>query len=444
MIIGAGPGGYETALSAARSGIETILIESGDVGGTCLNAGCIPTKSLCRSARLADEFSSAERFGFDNVGYSLDFRKVMERKRAVVEQLRGNVETLLCNPLIHLIRGEASFSGSRSVTVDGEEYSADDIIIATGSLPASLPIEGCDLPGVITSTELLDSEELPKRLCIIGAGVIGLEFASIFRSFGCDVTVLEYAKEVLPRCDSDMAKRLRQSLGKRGIEIVVQAEVKRIELSDGGELTVAYERKGKEAAAVADKVLMAVGRKPNLEKLNLDKAGVEYGKRGITVDDDMRTSTEHIYAIGDVNGLTMLAHAATYQGIRALNAISGVADETDLNVVPSAVFTVPECASVGFTEDECKEQGMEYKCLKSFYRANGKAVCLGETDGYCKLIVGAGGRLLGCHIIGEHSADIIQEITGLIAAKADLNRLKSVIHPHPALCEVVQSAAHSL
>lgn len=442
IIIGAGPGGYETALLATRRGIDTVLIEAGEVGGTCLNEGCIPTKAFCRNAQLIEDLAKSDTFGVEDVVYSFDFSVAAQRKNAIVEQLKNGVKTLLANPRIQLVQGTARFVDTHTVAVGEETFTAENIIIATGSTAAMLPIPGNDLPSVITSRELLDIDHVPHRLCIIGAGVIGLEFASIFTSFGSEVTVVEYAKEILPRFDSDMAKRLRQSLGKRGITITTQAAVSAIAQS-GDELTVTYTRKGKEETVVADKVLMAVGRRPNLSSLNLEDVGVEATPRGVVVNENMQTSVPHIYAIGDIIGGYLLAHAATFQGIRALNHIMGIPDKLNLNVMPAAVFTMPEAATVGLTEDECKEKGIACTCKKSFFRANGKAVCLDETDGFCKLVVGADGKLLGCHLFGPHAADLVQEVCALISVGATLDDLQNIVHTHPTLGEVIQTAAHS-
>ena len=462
IIIGAGPGGYETALLAAKRGVEVILVEAGHVGGTCLNEGCIPTKSFCRNAEVLDELREAETFGVTGLSYDFDFKAVAARKNAVVEQLRGGVEGLLGHKQITLVRGKASFKDQHTVSVipsdpsvipseaEGRvekslEYSADYIIIAAGSVSASLPIPGADLPGVLTSREILDLEEVPARLCVIGGGVIGLEFASVFRSFGSEVTVLEYFKDILPRFDSDLSKRLKQSLGKRGIEINTQAQVTGITIDDSSVYKVSYTRKGKEETVEADRVLMAVGRKANVDSLNLADAGIEFTPRGIVVDDrTMQTNVPHIYAIGDINGKMMLAHAATFQGIVALDHIMGIENNIDLSVMPAAVFTTPEAASVGMTEDECKEAGRSVKCLKSFFRANGKAVTMAQTDGFCKLVVDAEtGEILGCHIFGPHASDIVQEVCALISRKATIEQFKDIIHTHPTLTEVLQSAAHN-
>ncbi len=443
IIIGAGPGGYETAVLAAKRGVETIIIEAGPVGGTCLNEGCIPTKSFCKNAEVVDGLKEAEAFGITGLEYNFDFGAVVARKNSVVEQLRGGVEGLLGHKLITLIHGKAAFKDAHTVVVDGQEYYGDYIIVATGSVSASLPIPGADLPGILTSKEILDIQGIPQRLCVIGGGVIGLEFASIFRSFGSEVTVVEYCRDILPRFDTDLAKRLKQSLGKRGIEINTQSQVLSIAENDG-KYIVTYSRKGKEETVAADKVLMAVGRRPNVNSLNLADAGIEFTQKGIIVNDFMQTNVPHIYAVGDINGKMMLAHAATFQGIVALDHIMGIENEIDLSVIPAAVFTSPEAASVGRTEDECREAGIPVKCLKSFFRANGKAVTMAETDGFCKLVVHAEtGHVLGCHLFGPHASDIVQEACAMISRKATLKEFQDIIHTHPTLCEVLQMAVHS-
>ena len=442
IIIGGGPGGYETALLAAQRGLDVTLIERGNLGGTCLNEGCIPTKTLCRSAALACDMKKAAELGVAVGDWSVDFPTIMARKNAVVEQLRTGVEALMRHPKISLVTGDARFVDALTVEVAGERYAARDVIIATGSTAATLPIEGADLPGVVTSKELLDLHELPQRLIVIGAGVIGLEFASIFHALGSNVTVLEYAREVLPHFDTDMAKRLRQSLGKRGIVIETQAAVKSVAKINSS-LAVNYEKKGKTLAVEADVVLMAVGRKANVSSLNLDDVGIDYTQRGITVDDNMLTNVPHVYAIGDINGKMMLAHAATFQGVCALNHIMGESCRVRLDVMPAAVFTMPEAATVGLTEDDCKERGIEYVAKKSFFRANGKALSIGEPEGYCKLLVAADHRLLGCHILGAHASDVVQEVCALITRGASCDDLALTIHAHPTLSEVVLSAARS-
>lgn len=428
MIIGAGPGGYETAVEAAKRGLEVTLISEGPLGGTCLNEGCIPTKTFCHYAELIEQNLKA---GLD---CKPSFAAVAERKQAVIEQLRGGIDMLLKN--IQVVRGKAQFKDSKTVLCDGQEYTAEKIIIATGSVSASLPIPGAD--SCLTSKEILDLTEVPESLCVIGGGVIGLEFASIFRSFGSEVTVLEFCPNILPRFDVDLAKRLKQTLTKRGINIEVLAQVTAI---DGN--TVTYIKKDKEFTVQADKILMAVGRSPNTDVLNLEAAGIDYTRKGITVNDRFETSVPGIFAVGDVTGGIMLAHAATYQGLHALNYICGQQDSIRFDLIPAAVFTMPEVAMVGHTEEQCKEQGLQVRCLKSFYRANGKAVSMDETDGYCKLIVSENGVILGAHLMGAHASDLIHEIAAVMNINGTLEQLRYVIHAHPTLSEVLQAAIHN-
>lgn len=455
LIIGAGPGGYETAVAASKHGLDVTIVSDGPVGGTCLNEGCIPTKSLCRNAEVLDTLAESSVFGIDNLSYSFDFKKVIARKNEVVARLKSGVEFLLESKNITLIYGKAVFKDAHTVAVtspEGKETAlkADKIIIATGSYSASLPIPGAELEGVISSKEILEMEEVPQRLCIIGAGVIGLEFASIFKSFGSEVNVIEYCKDILPRFDIDLAKRLKHTLSNRGISIETSAQVMRIDKTDEG-LEVTYKKKDKEIKVVADKVLMAVGRRPNVLSVRPDVAGLEFTPKGIVVDGNMRTNVPGVYAIGDVAGGMMLAHVATFQGFKVLADILGESREIDFSVVPAAVFTNPEVGVVGMTEEECKEKGLQIKCLKSFFRANGKALSMNAPEGYCKLIVYTGeddndlqhGRILGCHIMGAHASDIIQEIAVLMNTKATISDFQNIIHAHPTLTEVVQEASFS-
>ena len=456
-VIGAGPGGYKTALDAAAKGIDVTLVSAGPVGGTCLNEGCIPTKSFCREAEVLETVRKAAVFGVEVSEPRFDIKSAVARKDAVVSQLRSGIDFLLEKQKVRVIRGTARFMDGRTVAVappEGgpeETVTSDYIIIATGSVSASLPVPGCDLDGVVTSARMLSPESVPPRLCIIGAGVIGLELASVYHSFGSDVTVLEYCKEILPRFDTDLAKRLKQSLSKRGIRIETSAQVREIAADGGDALAVVYEKKGEEVRCGADKVLMAVGRRPNVGGLDLEAAGVEYGPRGIVTDGNMRTNVPHIFAVGDVRGGMMLAHVAEFEGTRALNAIlaerSGAvpSDGIRLDIVPAAVFTSPEAATVGLTEDECKAKGIPVHCLKSFFRANGKAVSMDETEGFCKVVAAdaggdyAEGQILGCHLFGAHSADIVQEIAALMNFNATVDDLKRIIHAHPTLSEVLLS-----
>lgn len=438
IIIGAGPGGYETAADAAAHGLTVAIVERDQMGGTCLNRGCIPTKALCRNAEVVNLMLESEVWGVKTGEIAFDYAPVFERKEAVVKQLREGVEMLMGAPGITAIKGEASLKDANTVVVNGEEYKAKNIIIATGSAPRGLPIPGAEL--AMTSDDILAMETLPKSLCIVGGGVIGMEFAAVFSTFGVEVTVIEYCKEILPPFDKDVAKRLKTVLSKRGIKIITSAAVNGITQGEDG-MTVTYELKGKPQSVTAEKVLMSVGRQPVLPQ-GLDTVGITVGRRGIEVDDNMMTNVPGVYAIGDVNGRMMLAHAASAQGQRALHAIMGKADDIKLDIVPSAVFTVPELAMVGLTEEQCAEKGLDVTVKKAFFRSNGKAVSMNETDGLLKMIVdNATRQIVGCHICGAHAADLIQEVVTAMNAGATVDLLATSIHGHPTLSEVTLTAA---
>ena len=409
IIIGAGPGGYRAAEYAAKQGLKVVILEGSEVGGTCLNVGCIPTKTYVHSATFAE---------------------ARERMATVVPQLRQGVEGILSHPNITLIREKGAFVDAHTVG----EYTADNIIIATGSETKWLPIKGKDDPRVVDSTGLLNLETQPKRLAIIGAGVIGMEFASVFNRFGTEVTVIEYLKECLPALDSDIAKRLRKYLErprvgdgtseiKQGITFKMKTAVEDIADID------------------ADVILMATGRKPRMQA-DFANAGIEYDERkGVAVDENFKTTVNGIYAIGDVNGKQMLAHAAEMQAIHAVNQIIGKPDNIRFDIMPAAIFTQPEAACVGPTEDQLKADGIAYECKKSFWRANGKAMAMGETEGLLKLFVSPeDGAILGCHAYGAHSADIVQEVSVLMCKHTTITELADMVHIHPTLSEILKSA----
>ena len=401
IIIGAGPGGYRAAEYAAKKGLKVVIFEAENVGGTCLNVGCIPTKTYVHSAT---------------------FEEARERMAQVVPQLRSGVETLLSHPNITLVREKAAFVDAHTVG----DYTAPHIIIATGSETKMIPVQGLDDPRVVDSTGLLQLETLPKRLCIIGAGVIGMEFASVFRRFGAEVTVIEYLKECLPALDGDIAKRLRKYLEKQGITFKMKTAVQNLADID------------------ADTILMATGRKPRVQA-DFANAGFEFDERkGITTDEHFETTVKGIYAIGDVNGRQMLAHAAEMQAVRAVNHILGVADGIRFDIMPAAIFTAPEAACVGPTEDQLKEQGTAYTCKKAFWRANGKALAMNESEGMLKLFASqTDGRILGCHAYGAHAADIVQEVSALMCRDTTVEQLRDIVHIHPTLSEILLSAAEA-
>ena len=427
IIIGAGPGGYRAAEYAAKQGLKVVIFEDADVGGTCLNVGCIPTKTYVHSATFAE---------------------ARERMAQVVSQLRQGVEGILSHPNITLVREKGAFVDA--CTVNG--YTAPHIIIATGSETKWLPIPGTDDPRVVDSTGLLQLDTLPRRLAIIGAGVIGMEFASVFHRFGSEVTVIEYLKECLPALDSDIAKRLRKQMEKEGITFHMQCGVKQI--ADG---EVFFEdKKGNTQSVEADIILMATGRKPRTEGLNLEALGLTLSPNAplpadpttflIPPSSFLLPPSSKIYSLGDVNGRQMLAHAAEMQAVRIVNQILGKADAIDFNIMPAAIFTSPEAACVGPTEDQLKEQGVAYVCKKSFWRANGKALAMGETEGLLKLFITppsegqGGGLILGCHAYGAHAADIIQEVSVLMCKYTTVSELADMIHIHPTLSEILRNA----
>ena len=445
IIIGAGPGGYETALRAAARGLKTVLFNGTQLGGTCLNEGCIPTKCMVRDAAVVSECRRAPEFGVQEIKWDVDFNKVVTRREAVVSQLRDGVAGMLARAGVTVVNAMARFKDEFTVVADGVEYNAEHIVIATGSKSKALPIPNADAEWVLDSSKILKLEYIPAQLVVVGGGVIGLEFASVFNAFGSEVTVIEFMKNILPPFDSDISKRLKQTLQKRGVKILTGAAVKKVEQIYDYKIQTTYELKGKEETVISSDLLMAVGRCPNVEGLNLEAAGVEYSPKGIPVDENMRTNVDHIYAIGDVNARMMLAHVATFQGIRALNSIQGKADDINLDVVPSAVFTDPECAMAGMTEDEAKAAGINVKCGKSFYRANGKALAMGESDGLVKLVFDADTDVLvGAHIMGADAALLAQQCADFITLRATRTRICQTVFGHPTLSELILAAAESV
>ena len=407
IIVGAGPGGYCAAEYAAKQGLKVVVFEDDHVGGTCLNVGCIPTKTYAHSA---------------------SFNEARERMAQVVPTLRSGVEGILSHPNITLVRERGVFTDVHTVG----DFTAENIIIATGSETKLLPIAGVDDARVVDSAGLLQLGTLPKHLTIIGAGVIGMEFASVFHRFGSEVTVIEYLKECLPALDSDIAKRLRKTLEKRGITFKMKTAVENIADID------------------ADVILMATGRKPRTEGLNLENLGVGLAPNGaIQVNENFEvishhsTLASHLYAIGDVNGRQMLAHAAEMQAIHAVNHILGRTDTIRFDVMPAAIFTMPEAACVGPTEDQLKSEGTDYQCRKAFWRANGKAMAMGETEGMLKLFSDRDNHILGCHAYGAHAADIVQEVSVLMCRDTTIAQLRDMVHIHPTLGEILLTAANA-
>lgn len=437
IIIGAGPGGYETAIAASELDITVTLIERDSLGGTCLNRGCIPTKALARCARAVTDIRHSAGFGIDVPSFTPSLQRAIERKDDIVSSLREGIRQLLAG--VNIVNGDASFKDATTVVVGDNEHTAPHIIVATGSSPASLPIAGAEY--AVSSDFILSMTTLPRSIAIIGGGVIGMEFASILNAYGVEVTVIEYCKEILPTFDRDISRRLKQKLSRQGIRFITSAAATPI-ASDG---TVSYEAKGKPGSVTAEMVLMAVGRKPVIPA-GLDRLGVGITRRGITVDDNMYTGVGGIYAIGDVNGRCQLAHAATAQGRHALARLLGRESHTRLDIIPSAVYTTPECAMVGLTGEQCDAQGIPHSDIKVTLRGNGRAMTLGETDGLVKLICSdplAPGpqRILGCHVMAPEADLLVQEAAVAMAAGFSPAQLADTIHAHPTLSEAIRDAA---
>ena len=446
IIIGAGPGGYRAAELAAKGGLQVVIVERSHLGGTCLNEGCIPTKCYARNAEALMLVNEASTFGI-NISSIPTFclSQARERKEEVVKQLREGIGTLLSHPAITIMEGDARFIDSHTVTIEADKpeiVTAPNIIIATGSVPKRLPIKLSDDCQVLDSSDLLQLDSLPRRLCIIGAGVIGMEFASIFNAFGTEVTVVEYLRECLPQLDSDIAKRLRKALERRGVKFCMQSSVTAIERHGDEKLINFTDKKGRQLIIQADEVLMAVGRAPRITG-DLQEVGIDCDKRaGIHVDGNLQTNVPGVYAIGDVNGLQMLAHAAEAQACQVVAHILSNAEAKGKRDIPAAIFTFPEAACVGKSEDRLKEEGKPYECRKAFHRANGKALAMAEAEGMLKLLSEPhAGRIVGCHAYGAHAADMVQEVSVLMEMQVTVRQLREMIHIHPTISEIIVSAA---
>lgn len=429
IIIGGGPGGYPAAQIAAAEGLNVVLIERDRLGGTCLNRGCIPTKAMTRVAEVAMTVTDAADYGVETVGcpVSIDYQRATRHRDEVVTAMREGLASTMAN--VNIVIGEAVVDSTEppTVTAAGTTFTAPRLIVATGAAPARLPIEGADL--ALTSDDLTTGSTLPESLVVIGGGVIGLEFASIFNALGSKVTIVEFLPEILPPCDAEIAKRLRTALKRRGIDIITDAAV--TALRPGMEID--YQRRGKTATLQAEAVLMAVGRRAVVPRgLN-----VELNHNGsIKVDPEtFETSAKGVYAVGDVNGICQLAHAATAQAERVMGR------EINLSVIPSAVFTSPEVAMVGKTEKQALESGHDITVGKAMFRSNGKAQAMGETDGLVKVIVNRDNDLLlGAFIVGPHAADLIEELSLAMSSRLPVREILSSVHAHPTLSETVTAA----
>jgi len=441
-VIGAGPGGYVAAIRASQLGQKTCVIEQAEVGGTCLNRGCIPTKALWHSAKLLANMQRAGEFGIDSKTAKINFKTAQERAAKVISTLGKGVQGLLKKNKVELINGTATLKGEREVQVaSGKnklDITASHIIVATGSEPAKPDAFPFDGKAVITSDEMLRAKKLPESAIIVGAGYIGCEFASILNAFGVKVTLVEALERILPNLDADLASELARAFKKR--KIAVHAGTKIEELKVGKKGVTAKISGGKSLSA--EIALICVGRKPRVEEVGLAEVGVEMENGAIKRDEECRTTVPSIYAIGDVASPIQLAHWASAEGKVAAESAAGEFSRSDTKAVPSCIFTIPEIASVGMTEDEAKEKGFKVRSVKFPFRNLGKSLVAGELDGFFKLVAEEEtGELLGAQIIGDNASDIIAELALAIRLECTVEELARTVHAHPTFAEGIMEAA---
>ena len=448
IVIGAGPGGYEAALHAAKLGLKTAVVEKRDVGGTCLNRGCIPTKALLHASGVYEEAKSGSALGVAAENLSYDLSAMFAYKQQVVEKLRAGVEGLFKSAKVTLLRGAGTLTGPNTVQVAGENegvYTAQSILLATGSVPARPPIPGLDLPGVMTSDELLNGEGGAfSSLVIIGGGVIGMEFATFYSDLGVSVTVVEGLDRLLPNMDRELGQNLAMIMKKRGVQIFTGAMVKNLETTDAG-LQVNFETRGQLQSVTGEKVLCAIGRSPYTAGLFGEGVNVEMDRRRIHVNERFETSIPGVYAIGDVSSPVQLAHVATAQGIYAVNEIAGRKNEIDLSLVPGCVYTRPEIAAVGLTEADAKAQNIPVKTAKALMSANGRTVILNGDRGFMKLVAHAETKqLLGAQLMCTNASDMISQLSEAIANGLTPADLLKAMRPHPTFEEAMTGALEEL
>ncbi len=444
-VIGGGPGGYVAAIHAAQLGKKVALIEAREVGGTCLNRGCIPTKAYLHSAEVYKAVKEAEAFGIHTENTSFDFKAIHERKNKIVSTLTGGVGNLLKANGVKVYNGLASFRDRYIVDIAMKDGSKDAIesdkyIIATGSVPAVPPIPGIKNALVVTSDEALDFEEVPESIVIVGGGVIGVEIASYLREFGSKVTIVEMLDKILPPVDDEASTLLRGLMESRGIDIKTSAKI--TEITETG---VKYEKDGKVEELTAAKVLVAIGRRPNSKDLKPENAGILTERGFVPVDGRLQTNIEGIYAIGDVTPVATLAHTASAQGMVAAENAAGSVKVMDYTVVPACIYTTPEIACVGLTEKQAIETGKKLKIGRFNPAGNGKSLVMGETDGLIKIITDAdNGEILGATLMCARATDMISELGLAIKLESDIEEVADLIHPHPTVSEVIMEAAHDV
>jgi len=443
-VLGAGPGGYVAAIRAAQMGARVLLIENGELGGTCLNWGCIPTKSFLSDLKIYQKVKHSDLY-LHGSKVSIDLKKLVSRKNKVVETMKRGVSMLLSSQKVTVVNGFGRFVDRNSIEVskDGktEIYKAKNVIIATGSKVASIPTVKIDGKMILSSDDVLDLKEIPKDIVIIGGGVISVEFATIFNCLGTKVTILEMLPQIISSEDEEVIRGLRLLLEKQGITILTGSKVLNA-ATKKEKVEVTIERDRKQEKISGEKVLVAVGRVPLSDGINIDKVGVQLEGRFIKVNSRMETNVKGIYAIGDVIGKLMLAHAASAEGIVAVENIMGSIREIDYQKIPSCIFTFPEVASVGLKESEAKQKGYDIQIGKFPYISNGKAMAMSETEGFVKIIAEkAQGQILGVHIIGEHATDLIGECLLAMNVEASIEDLGNVVKGHPTLSEIITEAA---
>ena len=450
IVIGSGPGGYISAVRASQLGKKVAIIEKyATLGGTCLNVGCIPSKALLDSSHhFYDAVNHFETHGISVEKPTFDFGKMVARKASVVEQTTGGIKYLMDKNNIDVFEGLGSFVDATHVKIsknDGSEEIIEgiNIIIATGSKPSNLPFISLDKERIITSTEALKLKEVPKHLIVIGGGVIGLELGSVYKRLGADVTVLEYAPKITPTMDADVSKELQKVLKKQGIKFATSHGVSAVERKGEEVLVKATDKKGREVEFTGDYCLVAVGRKPFTQGLGLENAGVQLNERNqVEVNDHLQTNISNIYAIGDVVKGAMLAHKAEEEGVVVAEYLAGQKPHIDYNLIPGIVYTWPEVAAVGKTEDELKTAGVAYKAGKFSMRALGRSRASGDIDGFVKVLADkTTDEVLGVHIVGARAADLIMEAAVAMEYRASAEDLARICHGHPTYSEAIKEAA---
>ncbi|MEI3604867.1 dihydrolipoyl dehydrogenase [Pseudogracilibacillus sp. SE30717A] len=445
LVVGAGPGGYVAAIRAAQLGQKVTIVDKSDLGGTCLNVGCIPSKALIQAGHLTEAAKGNADLGITTENVSVDFSKVQEWKGNVVNRLTSGVESLLKGNKVDIVKGEVYFVDKNHVKVmddkQSQTYTFNNCIIATGSTPIEIP----SFPfsdRVLDSTGGLNLKEIPESLVVIGGGYIGTELGSAYANFGTKVTIIEGEKEILGGFEKQMTSIVKKRLKKKDVEIVTNAMAKGVDESDSG-VKVTFEAGGEEKTVEADYVLVTVGRRPNTREIGLEQVGIEVDDRGlIKIDKQCRTNIENIYAIGDIVPGLPLAHKASYEGKVAAEAISGQKSEIDYIGMPAVVFSDPEMASVGYTEQEAKEEGIKVKASKFPFAANGRALSLNDSDGFLKLITREeDGLVIGGQIVGANASDMIAEIGLAIEAGMTAEDIALTVHAHPTLGEITMEAA---